>query len=102
MKSLVGPSKNNASSSKQTKLSVSTCCWAAASMLFLGGTAQAGIFLNEHFDSYADQTAFQATWAPNTTTALLSTEQSVSLNQSVKAGTGTTRNALGIGEVGFQ
>jgi hypothetical protein len=61
----------------------------------------AGVFLDEHFDGYADQTAFQTAWAPNTTTATLSTEQAVSLNQSVKGLTTASRNMLTVGEIGL-
>ena len=59
------------------------------------------MFLNEHFDGYADQAAFQAAWAPNTTTAILVNTQSVSASQSVVAGLTATRNMLTVGEIGL-
>ncbi len=61
----------------------------------------ATVFLNENFDGYANQAAFEAVWAPNTLTATLSIEQAVSLDQSVKGLTTATRNARSIGEIGF-
>jgi len=64
------------------------------------GSAGATVFLNENFDGYADQTAFQAAWTANTTTATLSTEQAFSPTQSVKGLTTTTRNLRTFGEMG--
>ncbi len=63
--------------------------------------SQAQVFLNDNFDSYADQAAFQAAWSPNATTTTLSTEQAVSLSQSVKGLTTASRNARSVGEIGF-
>lgn len=74
---------------------------ALASSTFVPTASQAQVFLNENFDSYADQAAFVAVWSANATTATLSTEQAVSLNQSVKGLTTASRNAISIGEVGF-
>jgi hypothetical protein len=81
---------------KHLFIAVAAACSALAPVL-----SQAQVFLNENFDSYADQAAFQAAWAANATTATLSTEQAVSLSQSVKGLTTTTRNARSVGEVGF-
>jgi len=38
----------------------------------VASSAGATVFLNDNFDSYANQAAFQAVWTPNTTTATLS------------------------------
>jgi MYXO-CTERM domain-containing protein len=76
--------------------------------LFLGASCLAAtssfaaVFLNEHFDTYPDQAAFQSTWAINgTASTVLNSAQSVSPNQSVEGLTTATRNVLTIGEVGF-
>ena len=74
---------------------------AGASLLLCAGWAHATIFLNENFDSYADQTAFQAVWTPNTTTATLSSEQFVSASNSVKGLTTATRSLRTVGEIGL-
>jgi len=72
----------------------------AISLFALSG--QAAVFLDEHFDSYADQTAFQTAWPINgTASTVLNSSQSVSPNQSVEGLTTATRNAFSIGEVGF-
>jgi len=43
------------------------------------GAGRAAVFLNENFDGYADQAAFQVAWPINgTASTLLNTEQSVS------------------------
>jgi hypothetical protein len=72
-----------------------------ASSIFLPGLSHAQVFLNENFDSYADQAAFVAAWPVNSTAAILSTEQAVSLNQSVKGLTTVSRNARNVGEIGL-
>lgn len=61
----------------------------------------AQVFLNENFDGYANQAAFEAVWGANSTTALLSTEQASSLSQSIKGLTTVSRNARSVGEIGF-
>jgi hypothetical protein len=73
-------------------------CLAAASLA--ATSSRATIYLNDNFDGYADQTAFQAAWAPASTSDLLSTEQAVSLNQSVKGTLTAGRNQKGVGEIG--
>src|SRR5882762_1867966 len=66
------------------------------------GVGQGAVFLDENFDSYADQTAFQAAWPINgTASTVLNNEQFVSLSQSAKGLTTATRNARSVGEVGF-
>jgi hypothetical protein len=63
-------------------------------------TAGATVFLNDNFDSYANQTAFQAAWTPVTVAATLSLDQSVSPSQSVLAGPSSQRSLRTIGEIG--
>jgi hypothetical protein len=51
------------------------------------GTAGAQVILFDNFDGYANQAAFEATWVPIGTlppSALLSTEQAVSVSNSIK------------------
>jgi hypothetical protein len=62
--------------------------------------AQAAVFLDEHFDSYADQAAFQSVWTVGTASTMLTNAQSVSPNQSVQGLTTATRNTLSVGEIG--
>jgi hypothetical protein len=71
-----------------------------AAALITTTRSSAAIFLDEHFDSYANQAAFEAAWPANTTTATLSTEQFVSPSQSIKGLTTATRNARNVGEIG--
>jgi len=81
----------------------------ASVALFLSahsGQAAATIFLDEHFDSYVDQSAFTNAWpALNGTTVAPSTilvnTQSVSPSQSVEGLLTATRNQRSVGEVGF-
>jgi hypothetical protein len=74
----------------------------AFACLALVHSSNGAVFLNEHFDSYADQTAFQTAWPiSGTASTVLNNEQAVSASQSVKGLTTATRNALSIGEVGF-
>src|SRR5690349_2146998 len=77
---------------------------ALAGAVLLSGISisSATIYLNENFDGYADQAAFQAAWPVSpTASTVLNTEQAVSLNQSVKGLTTATRNQISVGEVGF-
>jgi hypothetical protein len=75
---------------------------AGTSLLLCANWANAQVFLNENFDSYADQAAFTTVWNISGTAAdTLNTEQSKSPSQSVKALTTATRSAKSIGEVGF-
>jgi hypothetical protein len=71
--------------------------------------AEAAVIVNDNFDGYANQPAFEATWVPiggaPSPSALISTEQSVSPTQSAKVpATGTTtglhRNRLTFPESG--
>lgn len=74
----------------------------AGALLFLcAGWANATVFLDEHFDTYADQTAFQAVWAPSGASTTLSTDQSVSPSKSAEGLLTATRNIRTFGEVGF-
>jgi hypothetical protein len=74
----------------------------AGAWLFLcAGWANATVFLDEHFDTYADQAAFQAVWAPRGGSTTLSTDQSVSPTKSAEGLTTATRNLRTFGEVGF-
>ena len=75
--------------------------FAGALLLLSGGWANAAVFLDEHFDTYADQAAFQAAWTPSGPSTVLNTEQSVSPFQSAKGLTTATRNLRTFGEVGF-
>ncbi|MGC3959288.1 MAG: hypothetical protein QM813_15505 [Verrucomicrobiota bacterium] len=70
-------------------------------LAFAPFASNAQVFLNENFDEYSTQAAFEAAWTPNATTATLSTEQAVSLSQSVKGLTTASRNARSVGEIGF-
>jgi len=75
---------------------------AGGALLFWAGWAHAQLFLNENFDTYADQAAFQAAWpVSGTASTVLNTEQSVSPSQSAKGLTTATRNARSVGEIGF-
>lgn len=58
------------------------------------------VFVNENFDGYANQAAFEAAWTPNATHLTLTQEQSVSPTQSVKGQTTATRDYLGFSETG--
>jgi MYXO-CTERM domain-containing protein len=77
--------------------------------LFSGGlslvatSGSATVFLNEHFDSYANQAAFQGVWTvPSGSASLtLTNDQSVSPNQSIEGLTTATRNLLTLSEIGF-
>src|SRR5437899_3338876 len=72
---------------------------AGAAFLLWAGWAQATVFLDEHFDSYADQAAFQAAWPITGTAAVvLNTDQSVSPTKSVEALTTATRSGRNFGE----
>jgi hypothetical protein len=67
-------------------------------------STQAAVFLDENFDTYANQAAFESVWAPSATPATgttLSTEQAMSPFQSAKGLTTASRNTRGIGEIGF-
>jgi hypothetical protein len=66
----------------------------------VASSASATVFLNDNFDSYANQTAFNAAWTPVTTAATLSLDQSVSPSQSVLAGTAAQRSLRTFGEIG--
>jgi hypothetical protein len=68
--------------------------------ILANASTQATVFLDEHFDSYANQAAFQAAWTPNAATATLATDQYVSPGQSIMGGTTATRNLLTVGEIG--
>jgi len=66
-----------------------------ASVLLLAGWANATVLLNENFDGYADQAAFQVAWAAigtvAPTSATLATDQASSPSQSIRVdGTATT------------
>jgi hypothetical protein len=87
------------------------CYWAVIGCLALGigaPRAAAQVLVNDTFDTYADQNAFQAVWVPigtvAPTSAVLSTEQAVSGTQSIKveatATTGQERNRLTFAETG--
>jgi hypothetical protein len=70
------------------------------SLALAAGTTHAAIFLNETFDGYADQAAFQAAWTPVAATELLTTEQFTSAGQAVKGLTTAARNQRSVGEIG--
>jgi hypothetical protein len=71
-----------------------SCC-AATLALAVSASAQSIIF--DNFDGYADQAAFEAVWGPIGTgtpnSALLSTEQALSLSNSIKIPGNTTATA---------
>src|SRR5437899_12091291 len=82
---------------KSARLSV-----AIVSLLLWAGSAQAQVFLDEHFETYADQAAFQAAWpVSGTASTLLNTDQSVSATHSVEGLTTATRNGRSVGQIGF-
>lgn len=83
------------------KKQILTTAVALVGLTLLPGFSSAQVFLNENFDSYADQAAYVAAWPVNTTANLLSTEQAVSLSQSVKGLTTASRTARNVGEIGF-
>jgi PEP-CTERM motif-containing protein len=68
---------------------------AAAITLAHVSQTDGAILLQDNFDSYANQTAFQTFWAPATTTATLDTTLAFSGTQSVQAGTAAQRNSRG-------
>jgi hypothetical protein len=76
---------------------------AVACLSLIAANANAQVFVNDTFDTYANQAAFEAVWTPIGTVApvgaVLSTEQAVSGTQSIKvegtATTGQERNQLG-------
>lgn len=80
----------------------------AAAILITAGASQAAVIVNDNFDSYADQAAFEAVWTPIGTVAPLSgelsTAQASSATQSIRnAGTATnsqSRNRLTFAETG--
>jgi hypothetical protein len=75
---------------------------AGAALCLCAGSAPATVFLNENFDSYADQAALQAAWpVSGTATTLLKNDQSASPSQALEGLTTATRNIHSIGEVGF-
>src|SRR4051794_40301982 len=78
-----------------------THCFAGASLFVCASSLSAAVFLDENFDSYADQTAFQASWGLIGSSTVLNNEQSVSLGQSIKGLTTATRNVRSLGEIGF-
>jgi len=58
--------------------------WAGATSMAFAAAAHAVVIVNETFDSYADQAAFEAAWVPYTGVApILSTDQSSSPPKSV-------------------
>ncbi len=58
-------------------------------------TVQATIIINDNFDSYADQAAFQAVWTPSGTSGALTSDVSVSSPNSVRnPANGTNLNFL--------
>jgi hypothetical protein len=64
-------------------------------------STRAAVFLDEHFDTYVDQAAFQAVWPINgTASTILNTTQSVTPGQSVQGLTTVTRNARTFSEIG--
>jgi hypothetical protein len=66
----------------------------------IASSAGATVFLNENFDGYANQAAFDAVWTPVTTAATLSLAQSASPSQSVLAGTAAQRSLRTVAEIG--
>lgn len=63
------------------------------SLFSLGTVSHATIIIDDNFDGYADQTAFQAVWAPAGTSGTLSSSVSVSAPNSVgTAAAATQRN----------
>jgi hypothetical protein len=71
-----------------------SCC---AATLALVGSSSGQSIIFDNFDGYADQAAFEAVWAPIGTgtpsSALLSTEQALSLSNSIKIPGNTTATA---------
>lgn len=51
------------------------------------------VLVSQNFDSYADQTAFEAAWIPNGSSATLATDQASSPTKSIRID-GTTTNGL--------
>jgi hypothetical protein len=82
------------------KQTVSLIAISCAALLPTMSWAQ--VFLNESFDSYASQAAFEAAWPVNgTASTVLSSDQSSSPAQSAQGLLTATRNARNIGELGF-
>lgn len=76
---------------------------AASSVLAWAGLAQGLVIVNDSFDTYANQAAFEAVWAPVGTSGLLTTEQASSAPQSAKmpgSTTATYRNRRTFAETG--
>lgn len=72
-----------------------------ASVLGCAGLAQATtVFVNENFDGYANQAAYEAAWTANATHMTLSQEQAASGLNSVKGSTTATRDYLRFAETG--
>lgn len=68
---------------------------ASAAVILTGSASQAAVIVNDNFDGYANQAAFEAAWTPIGTVApnsgVLSTAQFVSPSQSIQIpGTATT------------
>lgn len=78
---------------------------AIGAMVLMAGAGWAHattVFLDENFDGYADQAAFQAAWpVSGTASTVLNTDQSVSAPKSVQGLTTATRNIRNVGEIGF-
>jgi len=76
---------------------------AVGSVLAWAGLAQGLVIVNDSFDTYANQAAFEAVWAPVGTSGQLSTEQASSAPQSAKMPGSTTvtyRNRRTFAETG--
>jgi len=74
----------------------------AAVLLFWTAGSQAALIVNDNFDSYANQAAYDAAWPSASTVGngVLSTAQSVSSPNSVLIGTTGTRSGQSFSEIG--
>src|SRR5215831_12259909 len=83
------------------RLKLASLFTGALSLVATSGSAT--VFLNEHFDSYGNQAAFQGVWAvPSGSASLtLTNDQSVTPSQSIEGLTTATRNLLTLSEIGF-
>jgi hypothetical protein len=73
---------------------------AALATAAITANSRAALLVNDSFDSYATQAAFEAVWAPIGTSGTLATDLSVSPPNSINFATTAQRNGLSFAETG--